>query len=172
MSPSLFSFALVRAFDLDTPFVDTKEEFLNQQQAFLNNVQQASEFLSDIVQQSPSIKEKNRQRAFDALISFAHDASLEALIATGIIELLEVKTNKHELKEAFYSMPPISDTINPALLEYMNLYKIHANSRRWFEYQLFLGFPFFMAGRNKLPNGSIKFSPYPLHPIFRWLYYR
>lgn len=172
MIPSLFSFAIVRAFDLETPFADTKEEFLTQQQAFVNEVQQASDFLSDIVQQSPSIKEKNRQRAFDALISFAHDASLEALIATGIIELLEVKTNKNELKEAFYSIPPISGTINPALIEYMNLYKIPSNSRRWFEYELFIGYPFFMAGRNKLPDGSIKFSPYPLHPILRWLYYR
>lgn len=65
-----------------------------------------------------------------------------------------------------------SDSINPALIEYMNLYKIPSNSRRWFEYELFIGYPFFMAGRNKLPDGSIKFSPYPLHPILRWLYYR
>ena len=65
-----------------------------------------------------------------------------------------------------------SDTINPALIEYMNLYKIPAYSRRWFEYELFIGYPLFMAGRNKLPDGSIKFSPYPLHPILRWLYYR
>lgn len=168
---TMFSFALIRTFDTVTPDVVTKEEFVAQYAQYKAFAKPYVDEIQPMVEGS-LLPRKRHLRAIDALVSLAVDISIEALLESGIRELLVNTHSNNAYRDFFMSIPEYSGTMRPDIEQQLEYYRIPLASRRWYELQLFCGYPMFMIGRNLAPDGTIKFSPYPLHPLLRWLYYR
>ena len=171
MNTSLFTYALSRTFDLETTDVTEKDQFVAQCAEFAVISEPIVREVEPMVRES-LLPLKRHPRAVDALVSVALDITLETFLESGIKELLLTTRSNNAYRDFFLSLPEYSGTMRPDIEQQLNYYRIPLATRRWYELQLFCGYPMFMIGRNLAPDGIIKFMPYPLHPLLRWLYYR
>lgn len=171
MNATLFSYALVRSYDPNTPDVTTKEEFIMQCELFAQKIESIENIIVPMVRGS-LFNYRRHNWIIDALISLAYDITLEQFMSTQIPEMLNSTTRKNDYWGYIMSIPEWEGELRTDVARNMKYYKIPKMNRRWYECQLFWGIPIFMIGRNKITSENIKFGPYPMHPILRWLYMR
>lgn len=170
MNPSLFSYAIVRAFDPETPPTASKEEFAMQCELFNRAVEPFLPDLSALVADA-QVPSRNRQKLFDALVSVAHDASPDVLFSSDLPEVLKQRHSKRMLRDAFEAIPSFYSVMRPDVEATLANYRMPLMERRYYEYFLATGCAFLMIGRTRL-DGEIVYSPHALHPLLQWLYYR
>ncbi len=162
-------FALIRAYDLDTPDVVSRDDFRVQSQHFINLAAPYEGAIGALVAHSALCNTPLAQFCFNALMSIAIDVGLDFLYLTSLPDLVTAGAGKKAISDAIRAIPAFSDRLRPTIADELKLYCQPCQPRRLVEADLFFGNVAYAIGRHKNAAGQILYGPYALHPFFRFL---
>lgn len=169
MSPTLNFLALVRAFDLQTPPAESKEEMRLQSQAVLDDAAPLIKAVSSLFPKNTKNSVVQQSR-FDALLSVAFDVGLDAFFCSPLPDTVRLRLSRNAVREAFLSLPEFDGTLRSELRDQLELYRMPLLSRRAYESELFLSRPCFTFGRTRFKGSDeIVYASSVIHPIVRFM---
>lgn len=170
MIPSNNLFAVAKAYNLTSPPAKSKEEYLIQGKAFLDDVKPYAEAVLPLFNKTRK-KTTSAQFQFDALTSVAYDIGLDLFFDSELPSVTENKLSKRELLKIFTGIPCFENILRSEIEEQMRKYRMPILSRREIEFRLFIGSPIFSIGRCIDPSGSgeIVYSVSVMHPLIQFL---
>ena len=167
MTPSNNLYALVRAYDLATPYASDRQHLRMQAQEFLEELSPLIPEVNDIVS-CYDVEKHMMQNSFDALLSVAYDAGIDALYLYGLADVVHRRVGIRAFVEVFSAVPTFHSQLRPELRHKFSEYHIDEPSRRQAEAELFFGRPYFSIGPTLDDNGVKVFGPTVLHPFYRF----
>ena len=111
-----------------------------------------------------------QQNRFDALLSVAYDAGLDAFFCSPLPDTVRCPMTKTAITAAFLSVPEFDSQLRPELKQQLLSYRVPLLSRRGFEAALFFNNIYFSFGRTVSPmEQEMIYAPYVLHPIVSFM---
>lgn len=169
MKPSNNLYAIVRAFDLATPYAADRQQLKMQAQEFLEEISPLIPAVKDIVL-GYHVDEPMMQDCFDALLSVAYDAGIDALYVYGLSDVMHRCIGISAFVEVFSAVPSFQSQLRPELRRKFSKYHIEEPSRRQAEAELIFGSPYFGIGPSLDDRGVKVFGPTVLHPFYKSFY--